>query len=110
MKPLTLEKLSKIEGKKFDKIYCKKLEEIKSFYEEEYFLKEKTDLIELLKLKVEKFDNFLKEYEIESWPDFNNILEDEIAELLTIYEMYLLASENHSRAVRLVGNFFRREF
>ena len=111
MKLLTIEKISKMEEKEFDKLYCKKLEEMeKSFDREEYCCEEKSDVLELLKLKIEKFNNFLKEYEIESWPDFNNILEDRIAELLKIYEMYLLANENHLRGVRLLGKFLEESF
>ena len=55
MKFFSIKELGKMEWKKFDKLYCKKLEEMeKSFDKEEYCLEEKTDVIELLKLKLLK--------------------------------------------------------
>ena len=97
MKFLTLVKLSKMEDKEFKKLYSKNLESMeKSFDREQYVLEERTDLIELIKLKVEEFDNFLKNEKIENWIKFNNILEERFSELIKIFEMFLLASENHS--------------
>ena len=103
MKFLTIEELSKMEEKEFKKLYYKKLEEMeKSFDREKYFLEERSDVIELLKLKVEEFDNFLKNEKAEDWVEFNNTLEYRFYELLKIYEIYLLGSENHLREMRLV--------
>ena len=50
-----------MKDKEFEKLYQKKLEEMKkSFDREKYCCEEKSDMLELFKLKVEEFDNFLK--------------------------------------------------
>ena len=111
MKFHTIRKLKEMEYKEFDKLYVEKLEEIEKQYDQEkYFCEEKSDVLELFKLKVEELDNFLKNEEIESCLDFNNILEDKLSELMRIYEMYLLATENHSRGVKLVFKYLQDSF
>ena len=82
----------------------------KQYDQEKYCCEEKSDVLELFNLKVEELDNFLKNEEIESWLDFNNILEDKLSELMRIYEMYLLATENHSRGVKLVFKYLQDSF
>ena len=67
-------------------------------------------MLELLKLKTEEFDEFLKNEKMESWPELNNIIEDRIHDLLNIYEMYLLSSEKHLREVNIVVKILREGF
>ena len=74
----------------------------KSCDREKYCREEKSGMLELLKLETEEFDKFLKNEKIDSWLELNNILEDRLYEVIKLFEIYLLASENHSRGVRLI--------
>ena len=61
MKTFTIEELSKMEEKEFKKLYKEKLEEMEKQYDrEKYCCENEKDMLELLKLKIEEFDNFLK--------------------------------------------------
>ena len=111
MKFYTKEELGKLEKKDFDKLYIEKLEEIeKSFDKEEYCLESEDDVLELLRLKIEELDYFLENDEIDGWNELINILEGKIVELIRIYEMFLLARENHLRGVRLIGKYLKESF
>ena len=81
----------------------------KSFDREKYFLEERSDVIELLKLEVEEFENFLKNEKVEDWMEFNNTLEYRFYKLLKIYEIYLLASENHLRGVETLKKILQEK-
>ena len=110
MKTLTIGELRKIKCEEFEKLFVNKIEEFeKSFNREKYFLEEKTEILELMKLKIEEFSYFLKNEKIESWNEFNNFLEDKFIELLKIYELYLLASENHLRGVETVKKCYKKK-
>ena len=59
MKFLTKEELSKLENKKFDKLYIERLEEMeKQYSQEEYCLESESDVLELFGLKIEELDDF----------------------------------------------------
>ena len=107
----TLEKLRKLNIKEFEKLYMEKLEEMEKQYDrEEYCCECESDVLELFGLKIEELDDFLKRDEIDTWTVLINILENKVSELVKIFEMFLLARENHLHGVRLVGKFLEESF
>ena len=104
MKFYKIEELREMEGKKFDKLYSKKLDVIKEldFDKEKYCSEEQDDMLEVLKNKIKETLDFMENEKCETWTEYNLTLEKLISEVIDFYEMSLLAGENHSRGVRLV--------
>ena len=109
MNLLTMKKLAKLNKNEFDKLYIEKLKEMGK-YNQEYFYESEDDVLELFGLKIEELDDFLKRDEIDGWSELITILENKMNEVVEIFEMFLLARENHLKAVRSIGKYLQGSF
>ena len=107
----TMKKLRKLNKNDFDKLYIKKLKEMEVKYDrEKYCCESESDVLELFELKIEELNDFLKRDENHLWSELINTLENEMKELNKIFEMFLLARENHMKAVRSIGKYLQGSF
>ena len=109
MNLITMEKLRKLDIKEFKKLYEEKLKEM-GIYNQEYFYESEDSILELFELKIEELDDFLKRDENYLWSELINTLENKMKELNKIFEMFLLARENHMKAVRSIGKYLQGSF
>ena len=92
-----------MENKEFEKLYTERCEKMEKLYDqEEYCCEEERDVLKLFGLKIEELNDFLKKDEIDTRAVLINILENKVCELVKIFEMFLLARENHLHGVRSV--------
>lgn len=105
---LTIDQIKSMEPKEFQKLYNTRLEEMeKSVDEEKYFCEESEDMLNLLDLKSEELSKFLNDETIENSSEIFKGVEKILEYMNKIFEMALLAEENHSKGVRYVFGFLK---
>ena len=107
---LTIDQIKSMESEEFKKLYIARVEEMRKSVNKGYDSEEREDMLKLLDSKSEELSKFLNDETIETWSEIFEGVEKRLEDMIKIFEMALLAEENHSRAVRFVFGFLKDNF